>query len=308
MVVDGHCDALLKIWQCDEDFKRGKTLQVDLEKWRESPVKIQCFAIFVPPEVPQDEQFDVALKMAELFHREIVEPNSDIKFISTKEDLLSLKEHERGAILTLEGCHVIGKDIAKLKQLINLGVRAVGLTWNHANAVCDGIGEKRGAGLTQFGEAVVDLLNEEQIWTDLSHISVKGFFDTIKRAKYIMASHSNALSIYPHRRNLSDQQIEALIEKDAWMGVTFVPYFTSGKSKVEIADLIDHIQYFLEQGAENCLGFGSDFDGISETINGLANIENYHNLIAELRKHFTKTQIDKMASLNFIEKFPRLHH
>lgn len=308
MVIDAHCDVLLKLWQDHADFESSEQLQVDLKKWRKSPVKVQCFAIFVPEEVPKEEQFDVALEMARLFHEKIVEPYPDVQFISNQQDLHRLGDDQLGAVLTLEGCHVIGNDIDKLKQLISLGVRAVGLTWNQANAVCDGIGEKRGAGLTRFGEEVIDLLNKESIWTDLSHISYQGFFDAIERARYIMASHGNALAVYPHRRNLSDEQIQALVDRDAWFGVTFVPYFTSGKKIVEINDLLKHIQYFIDKSGENCLGFGSDFDGISDTIDRLEDIADYPNLIEEVNRYFTNEQIEKISYRNFIEKFPRLEN
>ncbi|GGM22005.1 diguanylate cyclase [Paraliobacillus quinghaiensis] len=306
MIIDAHCDVLLKLWSEKVSFATSNRLQINELMWRRSPVKVQCFAIFIPEEIPEEFQFQAALEMVNIFFDQIIKPYDDIKFISNKNDLLLLKEHERGAVLTLEGCHAIGRDLNKLKTLIRLGVRAVGLTWNNANAVCDGIGEKRGAGISSFGEEVIELLNKEQIWTDVSHISYNGFFDVMKHADYVMASHSNAFSICDHRRNLDDQQIQLLIEKKGWIGVTFVPQFTSKKATVTHEDLIEHIIYYLNIGAENCLGFGSDFDGIEEYIKGLEDITDYQVVMNELEYRISNEQLKKITYLNFINKFPRI--
>lgn len=305
MIIDAHCDVLLKLWEEDISFETSNKLQVNERKWRDSPVKVQSFAIFVPPEVPEEMQFQVALEMVTIFFEKIIQPYDDIKFISNKKDLQTLKSNERGAILTLEGCQVIGRDINKLKTLIRLGVRAVGLTWNEANAVSDGIGEKRGAGLSSFGEEVIDLLNKEQIWTDVSHISYQGFFDVLKRADYVMASHSNTYRLCNHRRNLDDKQIKLLIKKKGWIGVTFVPHFTRAKEPVSYENVIEHVLYYLDQGAEDCLGFGSDFDGIETYINGLEDITGYQVLQNALRSRLPADQFEKLTYQNFINKFPR---
>ncbi|MDC3414343.1 dipeptidase [Aquibacillus sp. 3ASR75-11] len=305
MIIDAHCDALLKLWEKKGSFQSSDLLQVTNEKWKISPVKIQCFAIFVPDDVPEDSQFQTALEMVDIFYKQIVEPNSDIKVILSKEDLLSLKDNERGAMLTLEGCHSIGHDINKLKTLVRLGVRAVGLTWNQANAVSDGVGEKRGAGLSSFGEEVVDLLNEQQIWTDVSHLSYKGFFDVMERAKYPIASHSNAFAITPHRRNLDDRQIKALIERDGWIGITFVPMFLTEENTATVEDVKRHLHYFLELGAKGCLGFGSDFDGTSRFVERLYDHTDYGTFIQELKQEVSEETLLQLCYQNFIEKFPR---
>ncbi|WP_017471954.1 dipeptidase [Amphibacillus jilinensis] len=306
MLIDAHCDLLYQLWQHSYDINQSKQLQFDLTKWRNSPVRIQAFAIFVPDDVPEYKQYDVALKMVELFYEKIITPNPDIVQIKTKKDIEDLENHQRGAILTLEGCHPIGRDLNKLKQLLDYGVRIVGLTWNNNNAIADSIDHPHGKGLSSFGYEVIDLLNDEQIWTDVSHLSIKGFYDVISTAHGVMASHSNAFSVCPHRRNLDDQQIAALIKREGWIGVTFVPYFTKPNEPVQINDVMKHIDYFLECGARDHLGFGSDFDGISTTIQNLETVENYVNIIEALDKRYDKSTVKQITGANFIRKFPRL--
>lgn len=305
MIIDAHCDALLKLWSKKISFYSSDELQVDYKKWMDSSVKVQCFAIFVPDDVPDELQFKVALQMVDIFFEQIIKPYDNIKFISNKQDLLSLQDNERGAILTLEGCHAIGHDLIKLKTLIRLGVRAVGLTWNQGNAVCDGIGEERGAGLSSFGKEVIHYLNEQKIWTDVSHLSYKGFFDVMNLARYPMASHSNAYSLTNHRRNLDDKQIKILIKKNGWIGTAFIPFFLTTKETATHLDVIRHIQYYIQLGAGECLGFGSDFDGADEYVNGLQDHSDYDSFIYELKKVVSSELLHNISYQNFINKFPR---
>ncbi|NMA91153.1 MAG: membrane dipeptidase, partial [Amphibacillus sp.] len=233
-------------------------------------------------------------------------PNPDIIPIQSKSDIENLEENQLGAILTLEGCHPIGNDINKLIRLIDEGVRIVGLTWNNSNAVADSITSHNNKGVSRFGEDVIQLLNEEMIWTDVSHLSVQGFYDVIEQADHVIASHSNAAHICPHPRNLTDHQIKSIIDRDGLIGVTFVPEFTKEADIVTIPDLIRHIDYFIEMGASDQLCFGSDFDGITNTIVGLENVLGFHRIKSYLTEHYSKSIVEKMTRQNFINKFPRI--
>lgn len=307
VVIDVHCDLLYQLWRYGYDVNQSNYLQFDLKKWRSSPVKVQAFAIFVPDNIPVNKQYDVALEMIELFYQKIIYPNPDIILIQSKADLSNLQPHQLGAILTLEGCHPIGTDLTKLIRLINDGVRIVGLTWNNNNVVSDSIMSSEGKGVSPFGEEMIQLLNHHSIWTDVSHVSVKGFYDVIELADHVIASHSNAYHICPHRRNLTDHQIKSIIERDGLIGVTFVPEFTKNARFVSIDDLFLHIDYFIELGAENHLCFGSDFDGITDTIYGLENVTSFQRLKKGLFDQYSHKFVNKISAKNFIDKFPRIN-
>ncbi len=286
-------------------FEDGESLQVNNKYLKQAGSKIQCFAIYVPESVRVADRFNVALEMIDIFYEKIMKIHPNLQLILEKDDIHKLQDGEIGAILTLEGCDAIGADIVKLKTLHRLGVRSVGLTWNFANAVADGALEKRNAGLSNFGIEVVNINNQLKIWTDLSHLGEKSFWDTIEIARFPIASHSNAYSLFSHPRNLRDEQIEALIEKDGIIGITFVPYFLSKKtSDATINDIIRHIDHICALGGERNVGLGSDFDGIEHTVNGLENYSFYPNLINELQKYFTQEQINGICYQNFANHFP----
>lgn len=306
-IFDAHCDVLYKMWLNDNiSFKDSKILHVNYENLMQTGSKVQCFAIYIPESVRFNDRFNVALEMVDIFYERILKLSPKLKLVLKKADILHLKEDEIGAILTLEGCDAIGHDIVKLKTLYRLGVRSVGLTWNYANAVADGVKEERNAGLSNFGKEVVDLNNQLKIWTDVSHLGEASFWDTIELAEFPIASHSNAYTLFHHPRNLKDDQIKAIIQKGGVIGITFVPYFLSEEyENANIEDVICHIDYICSLGGEWNIGLGSDFDGIDDTVNGLENFSCYKRFISELQKHYSNELITRICYQNFIDNFPK---
>ncbi|MBY6267016.1 dipeptidase [Parageobacillus thermoglucosidasius] len=307
MIFDAHCDALMKLWMDQSlSFQNGQHLHVTFPALAEAKVKVQCFAIYIPENVPEEARFTVALEMIDIFFERIINRFPLIKFIRSKRDIDALEENEIGAMLTLEGCDAIGTSLVKLKTLLRLGVSSVGLTWNWANAVADGAWEQRGAGLTEFGRQVVRHLNEAKRWVDVSHLSEKAFWDVLEIAQFPIASHSNTYRFCPHPRNLRDEQIHALIEKNGMIGITFVPYFLTKESeKAMISDVLRHLEHVCSLGGARNVGFGSDFDGMEETAKGLENARCYANLVNELQKHYSEKEVERFLFRNFYDHLPQ---
>lgn len=307
-IIDLHCDVLYKLWEGKGEisFKNSEKLDANKIRLQSGGVKVQAFAIFLQPELKVEERFQVALAQIDYFYKEILEKNSCIRLIKDWNMLLELEEEEIGAILTLEGVDCIGNDLQKLRILYYLGVLSVGLTWNHANLAADGVGETRGAGLTDFGKNIVQLNNEYKRLTDVSHLSERAFWDVIELAKYPIASHSNSKTICNHPRNLTDEQAKALFAQGGMVHVVYHPGFTKNEGKATIADLIKHIDHFCSLGGINQIGLGSDFDGIDEKINGLGDASKHQNLINELLKYYSEDEVKGFASKNFLRYAERI--
>lgn len=305
-IIDLHCDALLKLWQSNGTltYRNAAELDSNLGRLVAGEILVQCFAIYVPTDVKTETRFQTALEQIYLFQTEVLEKNPEIKQIKNWNDFDQLKNGEIGAMLTLEGVEAIGHDLEKLEVLYQHGVRSVGLTWNHANLAADGALEPRGAGLTVFGKEIVCLNNEHQILTDVSHLSEKAFWDVMDLAMYPIASHSNAKSLVHHPRNLSDEQAKAMFDKDAMIHVVYCPMFVKESGASTIQDVIRHIDHFCSIGGVRNIGLGSDFDGISEYVEGLENAAMSQNLINELLKHFTEAEVRGFASENFLRCRP----
>ncbi|MED2868735.1 dipeptidase [Bacillus cereus] len=301
-IFDSHCDVLFQLWsaQGKKDFKNDPQLHITFEQLKKRKGSIQCFAIYVPETVLYEKRFEVALQMVDIFYNEILSLPG-VKFIQTKDDINMLKQDEIGALLTLEGCEAIGKDAMKLRLFYRLGVRSFGLTWNYANLLADGALETRGAGLTTFGKHIVQELNMLHLWTDVSHLNERSFWDVIEMAKNPIASHSNCYKFCQHPRNLNDEQIRALIKKNSVIGVTFVPQFLTSERQANITDIVRHIEYICSLGGEKNIGFGSDFDGILETVVDLTAYREYENVVNELYKHYDASMVERFLYDNFVE-------
>lgn len=303
--IDLHCDVLWKMQRSKGavDFLDGE-LDANLEKLKSGNVMLQTFAIFVLPEVKVEEKFSIAMDQVHYFHTRVLGSNPHMKLIREWTDIDKLQDGEIGALLSLEGVDAIGNDLNKLTILHELGVRSIGLTWNNANLAADGILEERGAGLTSFGKEIVAFNNDKKMFTDVSHLSEKSFWDVMEIAKYPIASHSNSKTICPNARNLTDEQAKAMIDQNAMVHVTFVTEFVKESGDMEIADLIKHIDHFCSLGGIHNIGMGSDFDGITQKIIGLEDASMHPNLLNELLKYYTEDQVKGFAYQNFLDHRP----
>lgn len=304
-IFDAHCDALLKLWEDPaKEYTDDPAIEANAVRLMEGGVRAQCFAIFVEPDIPFDQKFQVALQQAELFHEKILKKHPQFTFIERWDDLLTLDDDQIGAILTLEGADPFGDDPTKLKTLYRLGVRSLGLTWNQANLCADGVGEPRGGGLTEWGKAVVSLNNEHHVLTDVSHLSERGFWDVIEYAQFPVATHSNAKAICDLRRNLTDAQLKALIEAGGFIGIVFHPHFLTGTDDASIDDVMKHIEHICSLGGQKHVGFGSDFDGIPCFVDGLEHAGRFQWFMDELLKRYDEELVRGFAWDNFLKATP----
>lgn len=314
-IIDTHCDALLKLQMAKRNgldsvsslpnYRDAEIFDTNIERLKQGNVMTQFYAIFIQPDLPSDEKWQHALEQVDLFYREVLGQHPEMKHIKKWEELTQLNTGEIGAVLTLEGADAFGNDLVKLRHLYRLGVLSIGLTWNHANLCADGVGEPRGGGLTLLGKEVVALNNEHHIFTDVSHLSVASFWDVMECADYPIATHSNAHAICPHPRNLLDEQVQAMLDKNGMIHMVFYPPFIhDNKQKATISDLIKHIDHLCSLGGEKQIGFGSDFDGINLFTKNLENASQYPHLINELLKYYKEEQVRGFAYRNFLEHLP----
>ncbi|GHI00696.1 dipeptidase [Neobacillus kokaensis] len=305
-IIDLHCDVLLKLQETKGSlrFADSPELQANKSRLQKGQVKVQCFAIFIEPDIPSDQKFQAALGQVDYFYKEVLGKNPDMVHIKAWSDFDRLNIGQIGAMLTLEGVDAIGNDLLKLRILHQLGVRLVGLTWNNANLAADGAGEPRGGGLTLFGKEIVDFNNEHKIFTDISHLSDKGIWEVIELADYPIASHSNARALCNHPRNLTDEQAIAMFKKGAMVHVVYHPPFIKETGDATIPDLINHIDHFCGLGGVKNIGLGSDFDGISQFVVNLEDASKSQNLINELQKYYSEDEVRGFASQNFLDHLP----
>jgi membrane dipeptidase len=292
-IIDAHCDALSKLYLNSrlDFYKPEAELDVSFPRLQRSNVKIQFFAIYIPQHI-QSPNYEHILHMVDIFYSKIIEPGG-MQVINNVNDLHDVMKNEgKGAILTLEGVDALLGNMANVRNLYQIGVRSIGITWNYANWAADGIMEPRKGGFTLKGKRLIREMEQLGILVDVSHLSVKGFWELVEMyPKPFIASHSNSLELCPHPRNLSDDQIKAIIRRQGLMGLTFVPYFVQSNQPVQIKHLLKHIDHICSLGGESNIGFGSDFDGVDQWIEGLEHAGKYENLVEVLCKNYKEDQV-----------------
>ena len=207
-IIDLHCDVLEKLTRFeDTNFRNDSRLHACLNNLIAGKVKIQVFAIFIHPSIPQERKFLEVARQIEAFHRKVLsEP--EMVHITDWNQVNELEDGQIGAVLSLEGCDCIGDDLEKLRVILDAGVKLVGLTWNYENSVAYGALEDSSLGLKPFAKEVIDLLNKRDIIIDVAHLNEKGFYELLPLAKNIIASHCNARALCDHPRNLPDPQVK----------------------------------------------------------------------------------------------------
>lgn len=163
-------------------------------------------------------------------------------------------------VLGLEGLRNV-LTIDMLDELYQLGVRHAGLTWNEENHLATGVKGNPNRGLTALGKEFIDYMITHNMLIDLAHLNVTSFFDVLTYTnKNVFVSHSNAYSVCPHIRNLTDDQIKAIAKANGVIGVVAAKNFVSSDpAKQNAVGLADHIEYISNLVGVKHVGIGFDY-------------------------------------------------
>jgi membrane dipeptidase len=205
-----------------------------------------------------DESLEVALAMVEMLDRALTQ-NTDVFHRVLDGDFSDTKIN---ALMSLEGLGFLQEEhYATLDTFHRLGIRMASLTWNDQNACATGISGSVLRGLTPFGQAVVKRFNELKIVVDVSHLNEASFWDVLRSSKRpILASHSNTKRHCFVERNLSDQQIRALIEQGGLIGLNAARNFVHLESARQDAyHLAAHATHMIDLGGAHNVALGFDF-------------------------------------------------
>ena len=98
----------------------------------------------------------------------------------------------------------------------------------------------------------------------------------------MVASHSNARAVCPHRRNLTDDQFRAIRDSGGVVGLNLYRDFVGQKGTME--ELIAHLEHFLELGGEQTLCIGGDLDGCEALVGGMNGLQDVPKIYTALRE------------------------
>jgi membrane dipeptidase len=283
MYADAHCDTITSCLDSGQSlWENGGHL--DVKRLKEGGCVLQFFALWADPKYEPYMAFPRCVAAVDRFYQELEVNRAYLHLISTGEDVAkAARENKTGALLSIEGGSAIGGSLANLRMLHKLGVRAMTLTWNGRNELADGVGEGEfGGGLSQFGRQVVAEMERLHMIVDVSHLNEKGFWQVAELCKGpFIASHSNAMRVCVHPRNLTDEQIGCIVRRKGFIGINFCPDFLRGP-KADVEDIARHVEYICSLGGKDVLGFGGDFDGVDQLPAGVRGAQDMERVVNRL--------------------------
>jgi membrane dipeptidase len=261
-IVDLHCDTISSLQKNGQSLY-DNSCHFDIKRAQKAGIGLQFFAMFTMPQ-GRNEALRQILKQVEKYHTEMNQYQEYLYPVYTYEDIVAADSTGKMAgILHLEGAEAMGNDSEILSLLYRLGLRSIGLTWNNRNLLADGVGEEPGAGgISNRGKEIIYLMEKLGIMLDLSHISVKSYYDALTiYSKPVLVTHANARALCNHRRNLDDNQLKALADNGGIIGINQIPEFIKEDGKPVLNDLLDHVVYISDLIGVEHVALGSDFDG-----------------------------------------------
>lgn len=196
--------------------------------------------------------------------RRIARCRADIKadpkavMVETVDDVLRAKREGKLAVgIHLEGFRPLERDLAMVEMYYQLGVRFVHPVFNLVNEIGGGCADRYDIGLTKFGIKVVQEMNRVGMLVDGAHAGYRTTLDMMEfSADPVIFSHLACYSVYPHMRNVRDDQIKRCAERGGVIGITSAGFYLGELSPERYFRHLDHV---VQMVGPSHVGIGLDY-------------------------------------------------
>jgi membrane dipeptidase len=320
---------------------RQPKLMTDIPRLRAGSVGGQFWAAYVPVTTMDSGPHPAvyALQQIDLVRRLCARNSGSMAMAYTAADVQrNFAAGKISCLIGIEGGHAIENSLGALRMFYSLGTRYMTLThWRSLDWATASTDTSR-RGLSAFGKQVVLEMNRLGMLVDLSHVNDQTMSDALHASKApVIFSHSSARALSNHPRNVPDSILKLVAVNRGVVMVNFNPGFVSEAVRVSddsisartdalqkagvdsasradslkkwqataphatLAQVADHIEYIRRIAGIDCVGIGSDFDGITEVPVGMEDVSKFPDLIAELlRRGWTEADVQKVAGLNVL--------
>jgi len=184
-----------------------------------------------------------------------------LKRISSAADFdVAKAEGKIGVILGLQdSAHF--RIIPDVDDFYSYGQRVSQLTYNVRNLIGNGSTERRDDGLSDFGVAVVERMNQVGMAVDVSHSGDRTTLDALDVSKKpVLFTHINCRALSGHVRAKTDEAIKKCAEHGGVIGLTGVRNFVKAEEPTTVEDYLNHFDHVRRLTGPEFLGIGSDID------------------------------------------------
>ncbi len=192
-------------------------------------------------------------------YRRVLSETEGVRIAQTIADIdLARATGQLAVSFDIEGVNALNGDIGMVSVYRDLGVRQMLLAYNLNNAGSGGCHD-RDKGLTTFGRAVVAEMNRVGMIVDCSHMGARSSLEAMDCSdKPVVFSHSNPGALWPHQRNITDDQIRACAATGGVVGINGMGIFL-GDNDVSAATFARHVTHVADLVGPAHVGFGLDW-------------------------------------------------
>ena len=174
----------------------------------------------------------------------LIKSNSDIlTHVKKSEDIFEAKKSNKiGIIYGFQNSAPIANDIFFVEKFYSRGLRFMQLTYNNQTPLAGGCFEKNDSGVSRFGEMVIEEMNRLGMIVDLSHAGKKTCLDAINFSKKPVAiSHANPAFFHKSIRNIDDEVLKKLSNKNGFIGLSLYPYHLKNHGDCKLEEFCEMI-------------------------------------------------------------------
>ena len=276
-----------------------------------------------------NQGYENALDQIRVLKQEIADAPEELCLVTSGKDLDAVREHHKiGILLYMEGLDCIGNHPDRIHTLYQSGVRGAGLTWSRQNLLATGccsatqFTDIRGR-ITPLGQQVIKELIRHHMFLDISHLNNDGFDQLVHLLPEMdatlpmIATQSNAWTIHPNYRNLTDEQLLILAEQGGITGLNACKYIAGSYEESPIDALCRQIEYIQSVTGASHIGLGFDLCDsysrakyapvIPEPEDNLRNHKEALLLTARLlERGMSEQTVLRLLGLNWIQYFEQV--
>jgi len=188
------------------------------------------------------------------------EHNDIIVHAKTSKDILKAKQDKKVAIIFgFQNSAPIANDIFLVEKFFDKGLRFMQLTYNNQTPLAGGCFEPKDSGVSRFGKAVIEEMNRLGMIVDLSHAGKQTCIEAIEFSnKPVAISHANPTFFHKSIRNIDDDVLKQLANKNGFIGLSLYPYHLKNLGLCTAEEFCSMIKELINLIGEDNIGIGSD--------------------------------------------------
>jgi membrane dipeptidase len=270
-ILDGHEDFITAIPRQERDFlEESETGHVDWPRAQRGCLGGTFVSIYLNDQQAELNPVGYAVKEMDDYLRICDRSEGQVRAVRSVAELdQAFEDGAFAGIIHFEGADPISYSLKELRVFYEAGLRSLGVTWSRPTIFGYGVmfrGPQPEKGLTDAGFALVEECNRLGILLDVSHLNPAGFWDLARATRRpFVATHSSVKAISPHVRNLDDDQIRMIAERDGTIGINFANSFlrpdTRRDDDTPLDLVVSHFEHVINIVGDRHVSVGSDYDG-----------------------------------------------